>query len=136
MGVDAFFSTHGLGVGVGAHRTSSWHVAVLSNTGVVGSLIMLAFIAQSLLRRAYSKTGKDKDLMEGLKLALLATLVDQMLVGTSPDFGLFAAVMFGALAGLASPRFTTTPAQKNNPAPQVLEPYGRASSAARIAGID
>jgi hypothetical protein len=37
---EAFFATDGLGVGLGSARTSNWFVALLSNTGIIGTALL------------------------------------------------------------------------------------------------
>jgi hypothetical protein len=48
---DIFLDTYGLGVGLGANRASSWFPGVLSNTGIVGALLLAATIV-TLIRRS------------------------------------------------------------------------------------
>jgi hypothetical protein len=48
---DIFLDTFGFGVGLGANRASSWFPGVLSNTGIVGTLLLAAAIV-TLIRRS------------------------------------------------------------------------------------
>lgn len=48
---DIFLDTFGFGVGLGANRASSWFPGVLSNTGIVGTLLLVAAIV-TLVRRS------------------------------------------------------------------------------------
>jgi len=35
VGMEAFYATGGLGVGLGSERASNWYVGILSNTGII-----------------------------------------------------------------------------------------------------
>jgi hypothetical protein len=98
----AVASTWGLGVGFGSTRTSSWFAAVVSNTGIVGAAFMLIFLAQIFIRRSDSPTQLSAELLTALKLSLLPPLLMAGLSQPGPDFGLFMAVLFGAINGIAT----------------------------------
>ena len=42
--LQSFYDTGGLGIGLGSSRTSSWIVAVISQLGIIGSLMMAVLI--------------------------------------------------------------------------------------------
>ncbi len=44
QGVDAFFASKGLGIGVGSFRSSSLITAVLGSTGIIGSATLILFL--------------------------------------------------------------------------------------------
>lgn len=48
---DIFLDTYGFGVGLGGNRASSWFPGVLSNTGIIGALL-LAGVIVTLIRRS------------------------------------------------------------------------------------
>lgn len=102
--MDGFWTTMGLGVGLGSARASNWFVALISNTGVIGAALMLGFLAQSLFRRASSGDPACAEFMWALKGVLLLGLVMAALAGTSADFGVGNAAVYGMLAGLAGRR--------------------------------
>src|ERR1700683_3151210 len=106
----AVASTWGLGVGFGSTRASSWFVAVISNTGVIGAACMAIFLVQTFLRRATSPNRMSSEMLPALKLSLLPALAMASLNQPGPDFGLWMAVMFGAISGVAAlrPRHSST----------------------------
>ncbi len=95
MGVAAFVETHGLGVGVGGARTSSWAIAILSNTGLIGSALMLAFLAVCLLKSAPRGEAVGREVMLAAKLTILVSLAMGSISGTTTDFGVFTGFLFG-----------------------------------------
>lgn len=97
----AFLGTDYLGVGVGGARASSWYYAVLSNIGLPGALLLGGFILQIALARAPDPA--DRMLARAAKLALAPYLLMASLVGTSANFGLGGAVLFGLAAALCWP---------------------------------
>jgi hypothetical protein len=101
MGMDAFFATHGLGVGLGSARSSNWYVAILSNTGVIGGALLASFIARVFLQRGPSEP-RAAELVAALKLSLLPGFVMAGLTGLSPDFGVANGATFGLITSLAS----------------------------------
>ncbi len=86
VGLDAFFATDGIGVGLGSARTSNWYVAILANTGVIGAMLLATFIAQVMLTRSCNDKGAA-EFMTALKFSLLPSAVMLALAGTTPDFG-------------------------------------------------
>jgi hypothetical protein len=101
MGMDAFFATDGLGVGLGSARSSNWFVAILSNTGVIGGALLASFIARVFLQRGPSEP-RAAELVAALKLSLLPGFVMAGLTGLSPDFGVANGATFGLITSLAS----------------------------------
>jgi hypothetical protein len=61
--------THGLGVGMGSHRASSFLASLASNTGVLGALLFCGMLLKLLWR--YFKTPRltDIQLFAGVSLA-------------------------------------------------------------------
>ena len=98
---DAFFRSFGLGVGLGSARASSYIPMVLSNLGLPGTVCVLVFFAQILLARPADRA--DADLATSLKFAAPAGLLPLVLAGTSPNFGLANAVLYGALVAVLWP---------------------------------
>lgn len=95
VGWKALADTYGLGVGVGSTRTSSFFAAVMSNTGVLGGLLLFAFIGQVLLRRL--PRGADslsRSTMVGVRCCFLPAFIVTLLAGTSTDFGSSNAFLF------------------------------------------
>ena len=102
-GLDAFFATSGIGVGLGSARTSNWFVAVPSNTGVVGAALFACFVAQLLLYRL-PRDKHSAEFVTALRFSLLPEAVMCALAGTAPDFGVYIGALFGLIVALAAPR--------------------------------
>ena len=99
----ALVDTRGLGVGVGSTRSSNWLIAVASNTGLQGSAVLGLFLLQTILRPA----GRDRyvqGLAWSLKLALLVPVATTIASSSTPDFGIFTAIILGAITGLSLAR--------------------------------
>ena len=97
----ALLDTYGLGVGMGGTRTSNEIIAVLSNTGFLGGLLYYGFVLQSMLRRAYPGDVVNAALVSGLRWSFLPGLTAGVLAGTSADFGLKNAFLFGTIFAAA-----------------------------------
>jgi hypothetical protein len=91
----AAVNTFGLGVGMGGTRASSQFVAVVSNTGFLGALLFYGFVLQTALRRAYPGDDMAKTLLSGVRWAILPIMTGSLLAGTSADFGLANAWLYG-----------------------------------------
>lgn len=99
--------TGGFGVGLGSTRASSWPVALLASTGLLGTALMTGFLIRCLtaalpaasasLRTPAQQAWRDG--VVGARLAWLACFVPAAGTATSVDFGfhaLFFAVMISA----------------------------------------
>jgi hypothetical protein len=125
----AFLDTYGLGVGMGATRASSAHVAVLSNLGLLGAALYYAFIVQTLSRRAPPHDPVGASMIHAVRWAYLPGFVVGFFVGAA-DFGVFNAFLFAlphavvlgtqrpsAASGTRAPsRPSPRPAQAERPA--------------------
>ncbi|WP_407569945.1 hypothetical protein [Deinococcus altitudinis] len=85
--VDILSQSYGLGVGIGSNRPSGFFFYLLSNTGVIGTLLFFAFLA-SLLFTLLSGSGKPQSKMEisksqPLMWAFLAILLSKIIA--QPD---------------------------------------------------
>jgi hypothetical protein len=76
---DMVFQTGGFGVGLGSNRPSSFALMLLSNVGVIGTLLFVAVVVV-VVRRALRVGGYEPEL-----LALLAVLVAKVLA--EPNLG-------------------------------------------------
>jgi len=102
--VQAFFDTSGLGIGFGSSRASSWPIAVLSQLGLLGSL-MMAILLGVLVRglgnlRAWVDPETDA-VVAGVRNAGLASILANSLAGGSADPGI---LFFIALAVVSATR--------------------------------
>jgi len=99
-GVNAFFVTHGIGVGVGSIRTSNWFVNIMASTGVIGVGLIILF-AMNLLSPFQKYASPDmKVFARGLKLCLVPAAVMIGVSGTTPDPGVWIMSIFGLLFAL------------------------------------
>lgn len=92
---DALLATYGIGVGVGATRASSLPVAIVTNLGVPGALLLLAFALRVLFGRKLYRDRAEAVLCAGGLWALAPILSTNLLTATSPNFGLGIAMILG-----------------------------------------
>jgi len=98
-----FYDTFGFGAGIGSVRTSSFPIAVLSNLGVIGTLLFSMFFVRVLFDQ--SNLGSSDRLadayVQAARCACIAWLITASISGALVDLGLpfFA---FAALACSAS----------------------------------
>jgi hypothetical protein len=90
--LQAFLDTFGLGVGLGSSRASAWPVAVVSQLGIVGALLMSALVGV-LLRDLVSPQPRGVDqqtlaLVAGARAAALASLAADCVSGGAAYPGL------------------------------------------------
>jgi hypothetical protein len=101
VGMEAFFATHGLGVGLGSERTSNWYVGILSNTGIIGAALLAWFILRLYVQRCRG----DSVMVEyatALKFSLVPGFIMLGLAGTTPDLGAGVGAALGLLVSLNS----------------------------------
>jgi hypothetical protein len=102
--IQSFFDTNGLGVGFGSSRASSWPIAVASQLGVVGGLMMAMLVAvvfRGLGRLSPYVDHETNAVVSALRAAALAGLVAGSLVSGSADPGM---VFFITLAVITASR--------------------------------
>jgi len=97
-GLQNFWDSSGLGVGLGTARTSSFPIAVLSNVGVPGALFFLLFMLSALVRPPGSARTFASDVRLASRNGCLCLFVGACVAGPTVDLGL----QFFILAGLAS----------------------------------
>ncbi len=83
--------TAGLGIGIGSSRASSWVIAVISQLGVIGSLLIAA-LAFELFRWRDLIGRTNLDLNEratvcGVRACALATVISASVSAAGPDLG-------------------------------------------------
>ncbi len=96
--------TGGLGIGMGSSRASSWAIAVISQLGLIGSLMMailVGYIARGLGRLEPFVPRQTADIVASVRNCALAGLVAGSLVGGTADPGM---TFFIVLAVIASAR--------------------------------
>lgn len=99
---NALISTHGLGVGMGGTRASNFVVALSSNAGFLGAALYFMFVLQCLLfRRAAPGDTQGVALLSACRWSYLPAFCAILTVGTTPDFGLFNAFLYGFSVAIA-----------------------------------
>ncbi|CAN5915327.1 hypothetical protein BH11PSE13_BH11PSE13_20550 [soil metagenome] len=102
VSLHSLFATYGLGVGLGGTRASNFAVALASNTGVLGAAFYFLFVAQSvLMRRARQGDAKGQALLSAVRWSYLPPFFTSLTIGTTPDFGLYNAFLYGLAAAVA-----------------------------------
>lgn len=89
--LQAFVDTGGAGVGMGSSRASSWPIAVLSQLGLVGSLLMAALVA--VLARGMGRLGRWIDpetnaVVSSVRASALASIVAGSIAKGNADPGM------------------------------------------------
>jgi hypothetical protein len=126
ISLQAFTDTAGLGIGIGSSRCSSIVVAVLSQLGIMGSLMFVVLIG-FLLRGMGGRVlpYRDKDIFaiaQSARAAALAVLIPASMTSPSADPGV---VFFISLAVLLSCREHATLVERDTAvALEALEPRG------------
>jgi hypothetical protein len=106
---NALLETYGLGVGMGSTRASNFAVALASNSGFAGALLYFTFVLQCLLlRRAPQSDLTGSTLLSAVRWSYLPSLLASLTVGTTPDFGVFNAFLYGFSVAIAKTRFQRT----------------------------
>lgn len=98
-GLQNFFDTWGLGVGLGSVRTSSFPITLLSNVGVLGTLTYCLFLWPVLSVKRNDWDGEEATITRAGRHAVLATLAAACLAGTVFHLGTVF-YLFAALASL------------------------------------
>jgi O-antigen ligase len=97
----ALLDTGGLGVGLGSSRASSWLLAVLSQLGVLGT-ILLGILVLEIFKRPYRDPPAPREaelaaLCMSMRAAAFATVVSLFISAGNADPGIF---FFASLATL------------------------------------
>ncbi len=98
--MQAFYDTYGLGIGVGSSRASSWPIAVLSQLGVIGTLLMakLAMVFFVSLKRVGVVLGPETEaIVASVRASALATLMAASLISGTPDPGTLFFIAFAVV---------------------------------------
>ena len=92
----ALLATDGLGVGLGGTRASNFAVGLASNAGLMGAACYALFVLQTLmLRRAPAADPQGRALLSAIRWTYLPPFFASLTIGTTPDFGLFNAFLYG-----------------------------------------
>ena len=127
-----FVDTFGVGVGVGTARASSYPFVLLSNAGVVGTLLFLAFLF-TLFRERAAAGASSPPAVRAARQAVVAFLICASLVSTGFDLGV-TFYAFAAAAGVAGVREAVAPVAASSPAaPATATPAPVSPDAVRTA---
>lgn len=92
-----FLDTYGVGVGLGSARASSYPLVLLSNIGIVGTLLFFVFLLQLFQSNSLHHASHDRAVVRASKQAILAALICASLSGTVFDLS----ILFYAFAAVA-----------------------------------
>jgi hypothetical protein len=104
--MQAFFDTGGFGVGLGSSRASSWPIAVISQLGLIGALLMATLLFVLLRGMGTLERYIDPEtaaVVASVRASALAIVAAASLTGGSADPGM---VFFIAIAVISSARAT------------------------------
>ena len=94
-----FLDTDGFGAGLGSARASSLFLVLLSNLGVIGTLLFLIWLGLILFTRVDASLGHERvAAVAAMRWSLVATLIIATLAKTDFDFGLLFYILAGAVA--------------------------------------
>ncbi|MEW6111022.1 MAG: hypothetical protein AB1664_02745 [Thermodesulfobacteriota bacterium] len=85
--VELFVETHGLGVGLGGNRPSSLIAYLISNVGLVGTTLFLAFIFKTLKQPKTNHAAPRNNVSTAISRALIVTILGMTL--SVPDISLY-----------------------------------------------
>jgi hypothetical protein len=92
VSLQSFIDTGAMGMGFGSSRASSWPIAVISQIGLLGSLLMAALVmelARGIGRPSFSQVDPEMGaLHDSARACALAGLVGASIAGGSADPGL------------------------------------------------
>ena len=110
QGLQVFFDTYGIGAGIGATRTSSYLVLLLSNLGALGFCLFFALIARVMLARiAPQLIDEDRAVVWAARIGLALSLVASFIVGTVYYLGALFYILLGIAASGAAARAVSMP---------------------------
>lgn len=98
-GIQTFLETSGLGAGLGSSRTSSFIVAVLSNLGVIGATLYVAFFASLVLSLP---RGSDATLESGIARTAAGAWATLLIAGSTMAATTDLGISFSILAALSA----------------------------------
>ncbi|WP_028309966.1 hypothetical protein [Derxia gummosa] len=95
--MENFYDSYGAGIGVGSARASNFAVVLLSNLGVPGFLMFVAFIWQAMFGRRGEMSEEAAVILRGARSAVLILLMGGLLSAAVYDLGM-AFYMYCAVA--------------------------------------
>lgn len=111
QGIEAFWVSGGLGVGVGSFRSSSLGTAILGSMGIIGVATygaQILRVLQPLRQSTYVKSSNSRiDVGAAAAWTVMAMSIPAFVSAPSPDPGLNWGLMVGIALGLRSSPFMT-----------------------------
>lgn len=90
-----------LGVGLGSTRASNFAVVLFASTGLAGVVLYTTFALRLLLRRpAPGLDDEGRGIVSALRWSFLPVFTIELLIATTPDFGVVEALRWGVLTAL------------------------------------
>ena len=112
IGLQNFYDSNGLGVGLGTVRTSSFLVALLAGLGVPGTLFYVVFLVRSFVNRNPRDDQWRETVQTAARNGCLGLLVGDLVISPTVDQGLFFYMLAATGAALTAPypqRLKTSP---------------------------
>lgn len=103
IGLQNFYDSNGLGVGLGTVRTSSFLVALLAGLGVPGTLFYIAFLARSFVNGNTRHDQWSGTVQAASRNGCLGLLVGDLVISPTVDQGLFFYMLAATAAAQAIP---------------------------------
>ncbi len=129
----SLYDTVGLGMGLGSSRASSWLIAVVSQLGIVGSLmiglLLLAIVRADRFNRSVAADREIRAIALSVRSACLAGVLTSSLSGGNADPGMFFFIGVAVVLGYQRQSMLTIASQ--GPGPASLQ---RAASANAVPG--
>ena len=117
ISLKSFVDTAGLGVGLGSSRASSWPIAVLSQLGLVGA-IMLLFLVGYILKGTHGLADPidppDDAIVSSVRACALSGLVSASLISGTADPGMIFFISLGVIV-VSSMRVTQAERRNRHP---------------------
>jgi len=107
VSLSALWETWGLGVGLGSTRASNGVVAIFSNTGILGGVLYYTFLVQTVLRAPAPDDQIGAAILNAVRFYLPVVFIMGVLSGTTADFGVLNASIFGLACATAAGSMTT-----------------------------
>ncbi|HUO22800.1 MAG TPA: hypothetical protein VMU59_09830 [Caulobacteraceae bacterium] len=98
LGKLAFWGTDGVGVGVGGARVSNWAIAVVSNTGVVGTALMGAYLYFLFYQKPTKTNPRWATLAHAGKYSMAIFMAGEVVSGTTIDPGQIFSILAATIA--------------------------------------
>ena len=108
ISLESLVDTFGIGIGFGSSRTSNWLIAVISQLGVIGTLLQLSLLIPLTWSAPHPSTrgfftSPEADIQASLQACGATGVLSSILIGGSADPGLLFFVILAGLVVLRCP---------------------------------